>query len=228
MTTDPEILKYLGAETLRYLIDKNDELAKTYGMAAGGSDDPYSKGYYERSRAECEERSRAFHRELVRRPDPHPQEREFLNALRADDEDELTRNAYADWLLENDRPEGADRQRAWVASKKWMMSFLKEINYGPYVRDPDGNPVEDEDGNYVKDTDPDNIGGPHQLYDAIEAGFGALSGDGYTWSSDAGSDYFNTGDPEKSREFFKHWQVLTGAPLPAESVVEDPPFRCAC
>jgi hypothetical protein len=34
---------------------------------------------------------------------------------------------FADWLDEHDRPEEANRQRAWCASKRWIVEFTKQF-----------------------------------------------------------------------------------------------------
>lgn len=158
----------------------------------------------------------------------------FLKALAANEDDNEIRMIYADFLEENDEPEEADRMRRWQASKTWMTNWVRSINYGKWEYDEEtGDYLEDEKGNRVP-AKKDNLGDPHTLQDAIEAGHDAVKGNVYCWATDAGQDFFFEGDYSKGesdhvREWFSHWSTLTGVKVShLESIVEAPPFRCAC
>lgn len=161
----------------------------------------------------------------------------FLTALAENEDDETTRLVFADFLDEHDEPEEADRMRKWRASKQWMTDWVRSINYGKWEYDDDGEYVLDVDGSRVP-AKTDNLGDPHTLKDAIEAGHAAVQGKFYSWRTDAGSDYFHGYDMEEgdyikvdgvrqAAEWFRHWSILTGVEVPG-SVIESPPFCCAC
>jgi uncharacterized protein (TIGR02996 family) len=140
----------------------------------------------------------------------------FLAALKANEDDVTTRLVYADWLDENGEHEEADRQRKWPAAKQWLLQFLKWINY--------------EDEEFDEQTQEfkgkGTFSGPHTYKDAIQAGYDAVAGRGYTFGSDAGAEFFWEGE-SNSEEFFRNWSIVTGVPVP-QSVIDNPPFRCAC
>lgn len=133
----------------------------------------------------------------------------FEQALRQDEDDDITRMVFADWLDEHDMPEEADRMRRWRSSKTWLENWCRSVNYG-------------------------NLGDPHTYEDAVEAGYAAAQGRQYIWGTDAAQDYFFRSDYSSVnqtaiREWLYHWSTVTGVPLDSlEHVVENVPFRCAC
>lgn len=128
------------------------------------------------------------------------QEQNFLAALARDDMDELTRNVYADWLDEHDRPEEANRQRKWCESRRWIESFAERF----------GNDY--DDGRRLVTP---------MTYDRLmqAATDYAESGD-YTTQHGA-TDWQ---DIDMS-EFWSHYEVVTGKKV---SVTFDNPFTCSC
>lgn len=129
-----------------------------------------------------------------------PEEVGFLSYLAANEDDLTARGAYADWLDEQERYEDAARQRAWPEAKAWLISWVAGINY------------EKDD--------------PHTYADAIEAGHAAVKGEGFTFSTTSGSNWFY-GNQTGAAEFFRNWSIVTGKAVP-ESVIENPPFSCSC
>ena len=152
----------------------------------------------------------------------------FLTALAENEDDDITRLVYSDFLEENGLIEEAERMRAWRASKTWMQKWVRSINYVPYKKDDQGKFVEDASGDLARDEEGDNYGDPHTYEDAIEAGIVASRGDVYTWGTDAGQDFFHE-DKEGAREWWRHWSILTGNPVPTDrDFIDLPPFRCSC
>lgn len=154
----------------------------------------------------------------------------FLRALKANEDDHATRLVFADWLDDHDQPEEADRMRRWRASRDWLTDWVRSINYGKWEYDEgSGDYLLDADGSRVP-AKKDNLGDPHTLADAIEAGHAAVRGDSYCWGSDAGQDFFFDGqDDGRVAEWWHHWSTVTGAKVPdLERLIETPPFRCAC
>lgn len=182
----------------------------------------------------------------------HPDRQVFVDALAANEDDHTTRMIYADWLDEHDEPEEADRMRKLPAAKEWLRQWVQKIN-GDYPRRLaeweaglqewmqgryDGKPVTTDMGPLTEDGWSEWTGDRpqadwyqrHSYEDAIAAGHSALSGEGYCFGTDAGCDYFypwKKGEVSGSAEFFRNWSIVTGVPVP-ESVVKEPPFRCAC
>lgn len=180
----------------------------------------------------------------------------FLQALAANEDDVTTRMIYADWLDEHDQPEEADRQRKWPAAKAWLQDWVVKINGGSYedklaeweaglklwmqgLRDdwnggtepigPDYEPTEEAWADWTGERPvPEDFeyGSRHNYQDAIDAGHAAVSGQGYCFGTDEGSDYFWR-KGSGSADFFRNWSIITGVQVPA-SVVKSPPFRCAC
>lgn len=48
---------------------------------------------------------------------------EFMAKIAENPLDELQRHVYADWLIEHDQPEEAERQRQWVPAEKWLRQY---------------------------------------------------------------------------------------------------------
>lgn len=141
----------------------------------------------------------------------------FLKLLAQNEDDNVTRLIYADWLEENNQPEEASRMRKWAASKAWLMEFTKSINYTKYARNSFGQ---------YYDTNERELDDPHSYEDVLEAGKGIASGLGYSFRTDDGADYFLEGE-ENTREFFRHWSIVTGLPVPEEAI-ENPYVGCSC
>jgi uncharacterized protein (TIGR02996 family) len=53
----------------------------------------------------------------------------FLAAIRINQEDEILRSVYSDWLLEHDQPEEAERQRKIVPAIRWLKLFARKWNF---------------------------------------------------------------------------------------------------
>jgi uncharacterized protein (TIGR02996 family) len=136
------------------------------------------------------------------------QRKAFLKALSKNEDDTATRLVYADWLDEQGEHEEADRQRKWPASKEWLVQFCREHN------------PPDED-------DPDEWFISYQQL--LELGREAVE------EANGGEVGFSCGNnmamsealQDNTREFWKHWSIVTGILLPPD--VEDRSyFSCAC
>lgn len=164
------------------------------------------------------------------------QQQAFIQALKRNEDDLVTRLIYADWLEEHDQPEEAERMRQWTASKEWLTNWVRSINYDRWEVDEDYEEILDAQGNRVPAKE-DNLGRPHTYGHAIDAGYAALRNETYCWNTDAGQDYFFSwgnrsfpGTPEERwYEWRQHWSIVTGVKFPPElSEAHPPPFRCAC
>lgn len=123
-------------------------------------------------------------------------------------DDEVARHIYADWLLEHDQPEEAERQRKYVPAVRWLKGMVKEIK-----------------DDYYKDLD-ESI--PFSYDGIIEVGWNIVCGedDGYVFGSSKGRDFFAI---EGNKEtFFKNWSIVTGAGVVDEDVVKNSYFGCSC
>jgi uncharacterized protein (TIGR02996 family) len=131
----------------------------------------------------------------------------FLKALAENEDDNVTRSVYADWLDENGEHEEAERQRKWPAAKAWLVKFCEEHN-----------PEDEDDEVWV-------ISYP----ELIEIGREALEEeDEDDWRLSCGNnmgmcDALNS----HRREFFKNWSIVTGVAV-SEERVDRSSFSCAC
>jgi uncharacterized protein (TIGR02996 family) len=119
----------------------------------------------------------------------------FLKFLAANEDDTTTRLVYADWLDEHGEHEEADRQRKWPAAKEWLVRYGKEkVRYGEV-----SYAELIEFGRQAAR----KASSSERVYFDNEALWHALQAD--------------------SQEFWKHWSVVTGIPLPPS--LEDKGFR---
>jgi len=138
-----------------------------------------------------------------------PVEREaFLKALAADEDDETTRLAYADWLDGRGEYGEAARQREWTAAKAWLVRFCEENS--ELSSDYYGNP-----------------GVSLTTYqDLIDRGRNAVADLSFT---------IHCGIDEGLKgalglycgEFWRNWSIVTGVLVPPD-VTERSYFRCSC
>lgn len=106
----------------------------------------------------------------------------------------------------------------------WMEQFVRDINYDDYAEDDEGEEV--PGSRKQSDTDPHTYEWVIQeLGDVLEGGGEVCFG------TDAGQDFFYGKDwnraPEKRREFYRNWSIITGREAP-EAAQERVYFRCAC
>lgn len=133
-------------------------------------------------------------------------EKAFLARIEQDEDDYTTRGAFADWLDEHDRPEEADAQRNFQASKKWLLDFLAEHNDHGY-----------EDENEVTYEQLVLLGRVGVLERGEDGDFGFSLGRRETVCQAL---------RENKEEFWKHWSVVTGIQLPGPA--DESHFRCGC
>lgn len=136
----------------------------------------------------------------------------FLDALEDNEDDNVLRLIYSDWLEEHDEPEEADRMRKWKAAKEWMIEFTRRINNWEY-----------DEETYTRIGTTGKLNDPHTYQDMIEAGNIMRSGDQYCFGTDEGPEVFR----EEKEEFFKNWSIITGIHVEEEEI-ENVSFRCAC
>jgi uncharacterized protein (TIGR02996 family) len=114
----------------------------------------------------------------------------FLRALVRNEDDTTTRLVYADWLDERGEHEEADRQRRWPVAHEWLVRFCKEnsdyreASYNGLIEF--GRQVTRE-GNSAERVS-------ERVYLDSWGVWNALA--------------------DCSQEFWKHWSVITGVPLP--------------
>jgi uncharacterized protein (TIGR02996 family) len=56
----------------------------------------------------------------------------FIAALEENEDDEVTRLIYADWLEEQGQYEEAQRQRKWTRAKAWLVQLLNDHQGGDF------------------------------------------------------------------------------------------------
>ena len=152
------------------------------------------------------------------------QERAFLNAISEDEMDHVSRCAYADWLLENDRPEEAERQRGYVPSRKWMLEFAKRNHcYGKYHNWEE----EEQTGmRYGRKTNPAETAEKY-YQDFMEYLKGHVGANEGNFGFDLPYDFDGYSD-----EMWHHFEVLTCLKAPAKDDKDRTKmpehFRCSC
>jgi uncharacterized protein (TIGR02996 family) len=142
----------------------------------------------------------------------------FLKALAENEDDNVTRSVYADWLDEQGEHEEADRHRKWPAAKAWLVQFCEEHNPFSDVDMEDIEDVEDEWSEYVI-----------SYADLIELGREAVK------HARRGEMGFSCGPnmemsealQDNRHEFWKNWSIVTGIPVSAAQA-EKSVFSCAC
>jgi uncharacterized protein (TIGR02996 family) len=129
----------------------------------------------------------------------------FLKALKTNEDDATTRLVFADWLDERGEHEEADRQRKWPAAKEWLVRFFQ---------DNDGGDYHGELNSYEELIALGRVA----VEEANEHGFGFDCG-----SNESLCDALRA----NSVEFWKHWSIVTGVPLPADPA-KNSYFGCSC
>lgn len=139
----------------------------------------------------------------------------FEDLLRQNEDDDLTRAVFADWLDDHGFPDEATRHRNWRAAKDWLTGLVPQLgeqclNYGAVWRE-----------------DAEMETRPFTYEDVIAAGYHVLSA-GYgliQHGDDTARDLFQ--DKATRREFWRCWQIVTGEVVP-EGNRDDAPFGCSC
>lgn len=130
----------------------------------------------------------------------------FLAHLAANEDDEVARFVYADWLEERGEYEEAERQRKYPAARRWLLDFADEHNLS--LRDQEWHET-------VID------------YDALLAlGHEAREGDDYSASCGNNMRMMDALN-EAGRAFWTNWSVLTGVPVDLDKADEGG-FSCGC
>lgn len=134
----------------------------------------------------------------------------FLAAIDAAPwDDELPRLVYADWLDERGEHEEANRQRKWVESSRWLREFAEELgsNYSDY----------------------DDPGEPITYEQVVEAGRNYAATGQYFIQYGSQEAQRAMGEEKVRRDFWRHWSVVTGLPVPPDEYGEPPGvFSCSC
>ncbi len=138
----------------------------------------------------------------------------FLDRIKEDPYDLITRKIYADWLDEFGSDSDADlatEQRAWTREKQDAIEWL--TGFAADVHDTDFEDIDDEIGK----------AGPGMSYDSlIEAAHAYLDHDEYHHL-----DYNTPGRVYKDREeFWRKFRVATGRQVATDK--QGMFFSCAC
>ncbi len=128
----------------------------------------------------------------------------FLLALALNEDDQITRGVYADWLDDHERYEDAARQRAWPEAKAWLVAFA-EGHYDGYG----------EGGEFTYD----------KLVQALTEF--AETGDSYVQHGSTSLQQATWGETEMLKEMWANWAIVTGKPVPTQ-YVDESPFSCSC
>ena len=130
----------------------------------------------------------------------------FLRAIEADRYDKAVRLAYADWLEERGYDDEAVLQRAWTVERQeaedWLRWFADECGYH------------------------DGYEGERKITYEEVIEFGRVyqeTGDG--WTQFGSTDAQDTMCHHR-KEFWKHWQTITGVVVPEDK--KDAFFSCSC
>lgn len=134
----------------------------------------------------------------------------FLAALAANEDDEITRAVYADWLDENGEHEEAERQRKWPAAKKWLVEFAAEHNRGE---------VDDEYPDYETD----------MSYPELMRKAAAAVREHPTAPCISCGNNMDMCDALRAHkeEFWRNWSVVSGVPVSADTA-DVSSFSCGC
>lgn len=132
-------------------------------------------------------------------------EQSFLKVLETQPKDQATRNAYADWLEDEDRPEEADRQRNWITAYEWMEARAAECGGQREEYDWDGTM--------------EGVWEPITAQVMIQAG--------HNWL--AARDYFVQRGTETARsvmggrmeDYWKYWSIVTGINPPRQALLSE-------
>lgn len=166
---------------------------------------------------------------------------EFLRALTENEDDVPLRLSYADWLDESGEHEEADRQRKWPAAKEWFDKFCREHNPPPGeetdVRAISRQRLIEMGREAIKEVLASRQCNT-RFYNSeqmLGMGWENLEKSRLIEDADQWEFTFSFGNhydmcwafADNCSDFWKHWSVLTGIPLPP-GVVEKSRFRCAC
>lgn len=149
------------------------------------------------------------------------EQEKFLAAIEENPKDYFLRQAYADWLEENDQPEEADRQRKYEEAEKWLTDFAARC--GSYCT------------NYGIDA-PCDRWEPVTLEIIVQAGIDFVQG--YDWWTQVGSERARNllaDHDELKKQYWSNWEIVTGLKSPGEDFKDkdgwtmgNNPFSCTC
>jgi uncharacterized protein (TIGR02996 family) len=144
----------------------------------------------------------------------------FLRAIEAEPLNEAMRGVYADWLDENDQPEEAQRQREWVKAFHYLAQFTRE-HYDGWEYDDDGERIP---GTLKYDFAKvmDEVG---WWKESVTEGTAYIQKGSIGFSTVYAQDELH--DPEKRREFWRCFKVITGVEA-SEELRNQEWYRCAC
>lgn len=172
-----------------------------------------------------------------------PSQTAFLKALEENEDDDVTRLVYADWLDEHGFPEEASRQRRWRASKTWLAELASKLgeqctNYSEaYDQYIEARVAHEDDPTIPRPQEPDYQYRPITYEDVLAAGTTFAEDREYftQFGSERARDYFSS--PALRAEFWEHWSVVTGKPKPTPQDEWEKewwddrmpsPFSCSC
>ena len=159
----------------------------------------------------------------------------FLDLIKAEPGAYEHRYIYADWLDDHGEHDEADRQRRYESSKKWLMEFACDHDFGHTITD---NELQDLRERYPDDYD---YYEPYcnNLHAYKEDSPDAYDGNPFVQlvyflerhiSDDAHYLPFETphGFTSYSDELWEHFEIVTGKRPSDQYRKEMPPFRCSC
>jgi uncharacterized protein (TIGR02996 family) len=140
----------------------------------------------------------------------------FTVALEEDPLDTTTRNAYADWLEENDRPEDAERQRKWVGSYHFIKEFTDAYDY---ECDKNDEPISDEKRYSIS-----GVLGEVEFWKEVVTGKNQYTQE-LCFSTVRAQDALS--DPTTRQKFWEAFYNITGVDAP-QKIKDQKVYRCAC
>ena len=145
----------------------------------------------------------------------------FLKAVDDAPLDENLRNVYADWLLDNDQPEEADRQRQWVKAYHFIKQFTREQEDGGWKYDDQGERIPGS----LTFTYEKVMAEIEYWKECVTEGTRYIPKGSIGFSTDYAPDRLE--DAKTRREFWRCFQVITGVEAP-EGLRKQKRYRCAC
>lgn len=141
-------------------------------------------------------------------------ENTFLDNIEICPLDQLLRNAYADWLDENDRPEEANRQRKWIGA----YDVLARVAF-PYVEEEEVEGTGEPTGVVIGRDYARVMNEVNGWADYVK------NHDDIIFGSNWAQDHLH--DKDNREEFWEAFEIVTGI-SPSSRLKNEKRYSCAC